>query len=250
MEVLIVQAQQDCENRIPDFEEQVAKGRFRRAFSVKEAVEAIQFSPPELVIVDVDIENGAGFGVFEATKDVTYEKIILTAAEHRPVKSIRYDVVLHLRKPLQPQELHHALFSFLFKRQKHGIQRLFNEKFNSTNQVKLSKVFLTTSKGIELVNVHGIEIVEDLGYLRRLSLTDGTQIDSPTSIAKLRMLLRGNGFVLTHEGMLLQSEQVMKIGNFKGQSVATLRLGRRVPLSYIDECRIREFWKRTKSGIN
>jgi two-component system LytT family response regulator len=249
MEVLIVQSQQDFENRIPDFEDHGAKGRFRRVFSVKEAVESIQISPPELVIVDVDIENGAGFGVFEATKDVTYEKIILTEAAHRPVKSIRYDVVLHLRKPLQPQELHHALLSFLFKRQKHSIQRLFNEKFNSTNQVRLSKVFLCTSKGIQLIKVDSIENVEELGYLRRMSMNDGSTVDATDSMSRLRMLLRGNGFVLTHASILLQAEKVLKISNFNGQSMALMRMGRRVSLSYLDECRIRAFWKRSKSGI-
>jgi hypothetical protein len=139
--------------------------------------------------------------------------------------------------------------SFLFKRQKHSIQRLFNEKFNSTNQVRLSKVFLCTSKGIQLIKVDSIENVEELGYLRRMSMNDGSTVDATDSMSRLRMLLRGNGFVLTHASILLQAEKVLKISNFNGQSMALMRMGRRVSLSYLDECRIRAFWKRSKSGI-
>lgn len=54
-----------AKNRIPDFEDSANRSRFRRVYSVKDAVSAIKFLVPELVIVDVDIENGQGFRVFE-----------------------------------------------------------------------------------------------------------------------------------------------------------------------------------------
>ncbi|MBK9452843.1 MAG: hypothetical protein IPN95_26160 [Bacteroidetes bacterium] len=249
MEVLIVQSAKEGKNRIPDFEDSANRSRFRRVYSVKDAVSAIKFLVPELVIVDVDIENGQGFRVFEDTKDVTYEKIVVSSSDSGRVKSIRFDVALHLRKPLKSNELHLALLSSIFKRQQHGIQRLFKEKFDSDLQVRLSQIFLPTASGVVLIPVGEIAWVEDTGDQRILNLANGKKLNSPTTMQRIRGLLRGNNFVLTHGCILVQAQQVVGFGKFEGASVAVLRSGRRLAVSYLDECRIRSLWQRTNHGI-
>jgi DNA-binding LytR/AlgR family response regulator len=250
MEVLIVQSASEGKNRIPDFEDSAVGSRFRRVYSIDEAISAIKFMAPSVVILDVDIENGQGFRVFEDTSDVTYEKIILSSENGRRLKSIRFDVALHLRKPLQPQELHLALLSSIFKRQAHGIQQLFKEKFDAFNQVRLTQVFLKTVSGMALLPVSSMICIENLGQKRLVSLTDGKRIETTTSMQRIQKLLRGNGFVLTHGSVLLQAEHILNFGKFEGASVAVLRSGKRFSISYRDECKIRFLWQQTHNGIS
>lgn len=249
MEVLIVQSVKERKNRIPDFSEVQLSDFCVRVHSVADAISAIKTSSPGLVIVDVDIENGSGFQVFEDTMDVTYEKIVLTSSSQHRVKSIRFGVAQHLRKPLKEGELQLALLSSVFRRQEHGIQRMFNEQFNGSNQVRLSRVFLATTAGIQLLTVSDIVFIEDIGQQRKIGMRNGSILDTVLSLRHLKRLLTGNSLIPQHNTVLLAPQQVFKLKTDGGHTTATMRGGRRFPVSYTTECRIRAYWERTKLGI-
>lgn len=87
-----------------------------------------------------------------------------------------------------------------------------------------------------LIPVGEIAWVEDTGDQRILNLANGKKLNSTTTMQRIRVLLRGNNFVLTHGCILVQAQQVVGFGKFEGASVAVLRSGRRdLAVSYLDD---------------
>lgn len=248
MQVLIVQCSKERKNRIPDFPDQQFQEPWIRVSSVGAAIEAIHQACPKVVIVDVEIENGGGFRVFEETTDVTYEKIILTEAPNHVVKSIRFNVAQYLLKPMQADVLLDAVRSSLFKRKESGIQRLFASKFNNSALARVTHFFLPADDTTHLVESRMVMMAENLGYLRRIWLLDGRCMDTGMSLGRIAKLLRGHGFLRVGDDVLLQPSYVIEILSDGESTTAEMCSGREIPVTYQVECRIRHHWSSEKGA--
>jgi DNA-binding LytR/AlgR family response regulator len=80
--------------------------------SVKAAVQWFQQNPPpDLVFMDIHLEDGSSFSIFDQT-DVAAPVIFTTAFDEYAIKAFKVNSIDYLLKPINIEELIHALDQF------------------------------------------------------------------------------------------------------------------------------------------
>lgn len=70
-----------------------------------EAIETIRAIKPDLVFMDIELQQGTGFDVLKATHDCGYHVIFTTAIEHNGIRAIKFSGADYLQKPIDIQGL-------------------------------------------------------------------------------------------------------------------------------------------------
>lgn len=71
----------------------------------KEAVKAIDSLKPDLIFLDIRLEDETGFEVLEAIEHNNFQVIFVTAYDEYALQAFRHHAVDYLLKPLQIDEL-------------------------------------------------------------------------------------------------------------------------------------------------
>ena len=80
--------------------------------SVAEAVRWLQNNPePDLIFLDIQLSDGLSFEIFEKV-DITSAIIFTTAYDQYALKAFKLNSIDYLLKPIDTEELHHAIIQF------------------------------------------------------------------------------------------------------------------------------------------
>lgn len=141
----------------------------------KEAVPVIRECRPDLVFLDIEMPFGSGFDVMEATADVGYEAIFLTAYAEYAIKALNMSASYYLLKPLSIEELVAAV-----ERVK---SRLSEKTEINRNKVLLDNLLerqpqrqslvLPTMEGFDVVRTGNIIRLQANGNFTDVCLRDG-----------------------------------------------------------------------------
>ncbi len=79
------------------------------ASSVAAGVALIDDSEPELVFLDIQMDDGTGFDVLEQIRFKDFQLIFVTAHDEYALRAFRYSAIDYLTKPVDPDLLRDAL---------------------------------------------------------------------------------------------------------------------------------------------
>lgn len=162
------------------------------AEGVEQGIKAVRGHSPNLVLLDVDLPDGSGFQIFEATQDMRYEKIILSSDPGYAIKAARFYVADYLLKPLKGDELCTALEKLLFARREYPIQRLYENHFCMRSWVRLSHVAVEEEDRQRLVDTSEIVRIRDEEDHRRIFMVGNAMMETKTSLRALENRLAFN----------------------------------------------------------
>jgi two-component system LytT family response regulator len=77
--------------------------------SVESALQFLQKQRPQLVFLDVEMPNGTGFDFLRLVGNIDFKIIFVTAHSHYAIKAIRFAAVDYLLKPVDTDDLIHAV---------------------------------------------------------------------------------------------------------------------------------------------
>lgn len=77
--------------------------------SVPEAVESIKIHKPQLVFLDIEMPNYAGFEIVNFFEEVNFEIVFLTAYEQYAIKAFEISAIDYLLKPVEIDRLKKAV---------------------------------------------------------------------------------------------------------------------------------------------
>jgi two-component system, LytTR family, response regulator len=75
------------------------------ASNIKEAIPLIQNEKPQLVFLDIEMPFGNAFDVLEATQDIPFQTIFVTAFSEYSLKALNLSAAYYLLKPVSIEEL-------------------------------------------------------------------------------------------------------------------------------------------------
>ncbi len=79
------------------------------AKTVRTAYALIQEESPQLVFLDIQLENGSGFDLLDKIPSPTFQIIFITGFNNFAVKAFKYSAADYLLKPIDPQELQDSI---------------------------------------------------------------------------------------------------------------------------------------------
>ena len=180
-----------------------------KAYSVEDGIKMIQIHQPNLVMLDLEMQEEESWRVFEATKGLTYEKIVFSKSALSAFRLIRFEVGAQLVKPLQPEELRESIAKILFDREEYGIQRMYNQRIRK--QLSLDRVFLPHGHGTHLVKITEISWVEGTQMGCMVVLRNGRILLTNYSIQKMGKLLAHGPFFRICSEILIQLHSEIRL---------------------------------------
>jgi two-component system LytT family response regulator len=171
------------------------------ASSVVTGFKQIQKLAPELVFLDIQMQDGTGFDLLEMLPEKNFHLIFVTSYDQYALKAFRFSALDYLLKPVDPDMLKEAVD----KAAKEIGSSEQNEKFEilSSNKDSFEKIALPSSEGVRFVKISTIVRCESDSNYTRFYLDNKEKILVSKTLKEFDELLTPLHFYRTHKSHLV-----------------------------------------------
>lgn len=214
------------------------------AGSVAEATREIREKMPDLVLLDIKMDDGTGFDLLERFEHIGFKIIFITAWEEFAIRAFGFSAVDYILKPVNPEQLAEAV-----KRTGQQVQGAFNMQLNTlqenmkTMDGEKRKLVLKTSDKIYLLEMKDIVYCTSNCNYTVFTSADGEKITVSKLLKDYDELLSGSGFFRVHRSSLINLKHIKRFekqdGGFvvmsNGDNIAASSRGRERLMELFDE---------------
>ena len=181
-----------------------------QAGSVREAKELIEDLEIDLLLLDIELGDGTAFDLLEQMDDGHCDLIFTTAFDHYAIRAIQFSAFDYLLKPIDPDELKHAIERYLQKKSAHGeaANKINHLIHNLRNDKK--KLAIPDMEGFVFIDVDEIIRCQSDGSYTRFFLTNGEKILASKSLGEYEGMLTGETFYRVHRSSLINLSHIKK----------------------------------------
>lgn len=185
-----------------------------KAATVAEALLLIEETKPQLVFLDVMLNNESGFDLLQRLVNVSFETIFTTAHDEFAVKAFRFNALDYLLKPIDLDELEKAVEKAKAKLQSPlppslELFRNIVDAYRSPSK-KLNKLSVPTADGFLLLPLDEIIYCESFGNYTNFYLLHNKKIVSSYTLKEYDELLGDQQFFRAHKSHLVNLAHVSK----------------------------------------
>ena len=201
------------------------------ANSVTAGIREIREKSPELVLLDIKMDDGTGFDLLNHFENINFKIIFITAYQEYAIKAFEFSAVDYILKPVNPEKLAEAV-----KRAEHLHQREFNTQLgalreNLENPGKQNKnIILKNQESIFLFNVNDIIHCNSDGSYTIFETIDNQKIIVSKVLKDYDNLLSGSGFLRVHRSHLINLKHIKRFDKQDGGHVV-MSNGSQIPVS-------------------
>jgi two-component system LytT family response regulator len=175
-----------------------------QAAGVKSGVEAIRKYKPDLILLDIKMDDGTGFDLLEQIQPIDFKVIFITAYDQYAVKAFKFSALDYLLKPLDPDELVLAVEKALKTVQKDFLTQLENLRDHLSLENKShKKIIIKTFDNIHLVPVDEILYCESDGSYTTVHILNQEKIIVSAYLKDYEEMLSDSGFFRVHKSYLI-----------------------------------------------
>jgi len=201
------------------------------ANSVKSGILAIREKSPDLVLLDIKMDDGTGFDLLNHFENINFKIIFVTAYEEFAIQAFGFSATDYLLKPVNPEKLAEAVKrAGLLHQNEFNIQlgALRENLENIGNQNK--KIILKNQESIFLLNTSDIVHCMSEGSYTAFETSDNQNILVSKNLKEYEDLLAGSGFLRVHRSHLINLRHVKRFDKQEG-GVVVMTNGSQVPAS-------------------
>lgn len=182
-----------------------------QADSVATGVESINKLQPDLLFLDIEMQDGTGFDLLEQVRGEQFDVIFTTAFENYALKALKMSAVDYLLKPIGDEELGDAVSKVVNKKTEKSSEKNFELLLQNLNsQSGNHKIALPTSEGLSFINVRDIIRCKADGSYTHFYFKDGTTFLVSKKIKEYEELLSPYHFQRVHHSHLINLDEVKK----------------------------------------
>lgn len=163
---------------------------------------------PDLIFLDIQMEDGTGFDLLEKIRDASFSVIFTTAFDEYAIKAFKFSAIDYLLKPIDPDELIEAV-SKANKERKQAGQRLANLMDNHRSQ-EFDRITLSSQEGLTVVKLDNVQRLESDSNYTHFFLRSGEKITVPKSLKEYEGILPEKRFFRTHQSHIINLDYVKK----------------------------------------
>ncbi|MDP3314218.1 LytTR family DNA-binding domain-containing protein [Lutibacter sp.] len=178
------------------------------ATGVKSGIKLINDMHPELVFLDIQLEDGTGFELLDFfSNTATFEVIFTTGLRDYKEKAMDYFAFYYLNKPIQQDQLTTVIDRFLSKKSAFDVEKYFAFKNQIENKSK--KISLPIANG-DFIILDLDEIIyceADGSYTHFFTINNKTYTTS-NNLKKVETILNNTTFFRIHRSTLLNLKHI------------------------------------------
>ena len=187
----------------------------------EEGIAAIETLKPDIVFLDVEMPRMNGFTMLQQVKNRDFELIFTTAYDHYAIQAIRFSALDYLVKPIEAEELVHAVKRAVEKRQIPAAnQRIENLLHNLLDEKSIpSRIAIPSLEGLQFMEMNDIIYLEAKSNYTEIYVQQGPRITVSKTLKDFDELLPSSVFIRIHHSYLINKNHVMKYLKGEGGQV-------------------------------
>lgn len=190
------------------------------ANSVESGVELLSKQTPDIVFLDIQMQDGTGFNLLEKLPQRNFKVIFVTAYDQYALKAIKFSAADYILKPVDPDEFVDAVqrvqAELATQQENQTSDNRLDELLTISKKNDFTKVGLPTSSGIQFVKVDDIVRCEADGSYTQVFMSTGERIMVSKNLKIYEDLFSGNSFLRVHKSHLINISYIDKYMNTGG----------------------------------
>lgn len=185
---------------------------------VEKGIEAIYQHNPDIVFLDVEMNDGTGFDLLRKLQQVNFGLVFITAHDKYAVEAFRFSAIDFLLKPIDRTELVASVDRVTQHRKSADLTRQLQVLQESMGTLKNSdkKIVLKDSESFHFVNVNDIIRCEADGAYTKFVISGTKKILISKVLKEYEELLAAFNFVRVHHSHLVNTQQIVRFDRADG----------------------------------
>ena len=171
---------------------------------------------PDLVLMDINLEDGVVFGLLDRLPKVDFEIIFVTAYQEYAVKACNYSCIGFVSKPIEPSELTDAIDRVRTIAGQHIEERLSVLRGHVSNLNPFKKITIPSIDEVHFVHIDDIVRLQSDDNYTIFHKKDGKKIVASRTIKSFEEMFTPFNFFRVHRSHLINLNYVKKF--VKGSS--------------------------------
>jgi len=221
---IIIDDEQHCIDRLLKLVETYSRGNIELlgAFhSVEEGLKAINQLKPQLVFLDVEINDKTGFDLLQQLSEINFEVIFTTAYDKYAVKAFKFSAIDYLLKPVDADDLNSAIIKFTEKFSQKDITQKFDALFHNLKNIQSAskKICVPVLSGFVFIQTSDIIRCQSEINYTTLFLKDKQKLLVAKTLKEFEEMLSDYNFYRVHNSHLVNLAYIKSYNKGKGGSV-------------------------------
>ncbi len=191
------------------------------ADSVSSGISLIWETRPDVLLLDIEMQDGTGFELLQKIQPVDFQVIFTTAHQSFAIQAFKFSAIDYLLKPVDISELTTALRRASENKRLSDVQvqltALMGNIQSLSNEPR--KIVLKDAENIHLVAISDIIRLEAANNYTLFCLADQRKIIVSKTLKDYERLLEEHFFFRCHQSHLINLHYLQRIGKKDGGSV-------------------------------
>lgn len=233
MKILLVDNEKEIRLILKDMV--AANGQYiiEEADGVATGIEKISSFQPNIVLLDVEMNDGTGFDMLKQLNNISFQLIFTTAHNQYAIQAIKFSAIDYLLKPIDPVELNNSLqkaikniSSQTMQKQLDILMQQLNNKPEAQRQIVIKDIDKTY-----FIKMNDILYCEAEGSYTKFYLTNSEPVFVSRNLRYYEELLEPAGFFRTHHSCLVNPSKIKIYDRKTDCGTLILEGGHTVPVS-------------------
>lgn len=191
------------------------------AHDVNSAIETINNSKPDVVLLDIQMPDGSGFDLLKKLMPVNFKIIFITAHQEFALEAFRFSALDYLLKPIKANDLVSALNKASEQMKVNDLNLKLNTFLNNMSEITRDskKIVIKAKDSLRIVTTGEIIRCEADSNYTRIFLKDGKNIFASETLKDYEETLNNYGFFRSHHSHLVN---IGHINSFEKRGGGTL----------------------------
>lgn len=235
MNILLIDNEAEVRSTLKSMLENWSKGKhtIAEADGVATGVQAILSFHPDVVVLDVEMDDGTGFDLLKQISAPSFQLIFATAFNQYAIQAFKFSAIDYLLKPVDPMELAMALQKAADNINNNNLQQqlaiLMQQMGNKQGAHK--QIVLKDIDKTYFVNINSIIYCEAEGSYTKFYVEGSEPIFVSRNLRSYEELLAPAGFIRTHHSCLVNPDKIKVFDRKTDCGTLILEGGFTIPVS-------------------
>lgn len=190
----------------------------KEASGVVTGLKAIGDFKPDLVFLDVEMDDGTGIELITQLKNFNFQLVFITAHDKYAVNAFKLSAIDFLLKPIDADDLINAVDKVVRQIKNTSLEFQFQILQESLSSITVNekKIVLKDSESIYFVKVSDIVHCKAEGPYTEFYLIPQQKIIISKSLKEYEELLEPYGFIRTHHSHLINIKRIVRFDKANG----------------------------------
>lgn len=177
------------------------------AASVAEGKEIIAKENPDLVLLDIELEDGTGFEMLNQIDNINFKVIFITAFNEYAIKAFKFNALDYILKPINPEELKNAIDKAKTSISTGKELKLLLENFESNKKSEFQNLVVKTTQQTYFIPIEDILYFQSDGSYSKI-VTEKKTILASKNLKHFQDLVPEDLFIRTHQSYLVNKNHI------------------------------------------